>query len=193
VIDVGGLLQVPRHRLGSLVSCAGLLLSWCSASACLVTDQIDYDRPNTPPQVTKEKPLGFRTVPPESECGGQGTGDRVPWMNFPISVRDVDIEDALKYRVLVNGKLIKADRIPQTGRVDRDFPGYCVERRDLKAACLHVEILVSQEFEDLAGQNDPYSPETPNDIGSAEWWVLGPAADFPEVGVGKCQEAGAVL
>lgn len=174
--------------VGSLLCRAGLVLSVGSAAGCLVTDEINYDRPNTPPQVTKLKPLGFRTVPPfpEPECSPQGTGARVPWMNFPISVRDIDVDDKLQFRLMVNGRSVRTGRIPLTGKAERDAQTYCIERRFLGEPCLHVEILISSEFADPDGQTDPYAPFEPNDLGYAEWWVLGLAADYPEVGPGSC-------
>lgn len=170
----------------SSLSLLGAGLTGCLLASCLVTDQIEYERPNTPPQVIKEEPLGFRSVPPfgDPECS-PGTSDRSPWMSFPARLRDVDVDDVLRVRIIVDGERVKASNIKPNGKPERDFPPFCLERFRLKKPCLHVEMVVSREFANPDGETDPYSPDEPNDLGYAEWWVLG-LTDFPEVGIGSC-------
>lgn len=176
---------------GPLLGRAGALLSAALVgglvSSCLVTDQIEYDRPNTPPEVIKEPPLGFRTVPiiGDPECS-PGTSDRSPWMSFPVRLRDVDVDDVVRVRIIVNGVRVQASNIKPNGKPERDYQRFCLEKHRLNAPCLHVEMVVSREFANPDGETDPYSPDEPNDLGYAEWWVLG-LTTFPEVGIGSCE------
>jgi hypothetical protein len=185
VIEVGGVMQTHRPKLGSLLCRAGLMLApWLSA-ACLVTDEIDYDRPNTPAQVIKQEPLGFRTVPDESEC----LQDAMDGMNFAFTVRDVDVDDRLVLRAIVNGVAVYTDEIAISGRPQREITGHCIPKSKLdKAGCMRVEILVSRKFSNYLGSSEPYKTSEPYDLGYAEWWVLGETVNWPDVGIGQCEK-----
>lgn len=157
-------------------------------SACLVTEKVDYYSPNVPAQVEKLAPEDFDTVPNMPECSDKDTGPNTPWVRFQIDVSDRDVEDELLARVIVNGKSVTTEDLPVTGRPKRDTFSYCVQRQRLDAACLHVEILVSNKFVDNQGDRQPYLTADPNDVGRVEWWLLGQSENYPEVGPSACQD-----
>jgi hypothetical protein len=171
-----------RSVLFSAVRTSVLAGVTCALTACLVTDTIDYDKPNTPAQVKKLGFQGVRSVPNFRDCTDASNG----WLNFSVSVRDPDVEDELVARVIINGELVKSGRVGGVG-VQRDDFDYCALLDDLSKPCVHVEILVSSDFSDPGGLEDARGTSDPLDLGYVDWWLVGPTKDYPEVGVTECQ------
>lgn len=161
---------------------AGLgALLWL-AQACLVTEKIDYDRPNTPAQLLKRLPDDFKNVPSEKDPACQKG-----WMEFRAAVRDVDVEDTLWGRLIIDHVSVTTQRVLVSGAPQRDDFSFCVLQSNLIASCLHVELLVSREFSYPQAETDPYATVDPFDVAKVEWWLLGPTDRFAEVGVSECQ------
>ena len=154
----------------------------CVVQACLVTTDVDYNRPNTPAMVTKLDPKDFTAV--VSDCKESQSG-----MRFRVGVFDPDVEDKLQARVLVNGKTVDGDRVTGT-QAQRDTFSSCVPYTALNVACSHVEIYVTNEFVEIQPGEHPTDTVDPHDVGSVEWWLLGPVDNFAEIGVGDCQMEG---
>jgi hypothetical protein len=163
----------------------------CLSAACLVTSTVDYNTPNTPPQLMKVGNPGFRSVPttPEPTCAVNGSEGTTPWLRFAVTVRDPDADDDLFGRVIINGVHAYTSTVKGTGNVMREPFEYCATKDELYQKCLHVEILVTRNFSEFGGK-DPYGTEDPLDVGYAEWWLVGPTDDFPEVSVASCQNLG---
>jgi hypothetical protein len=150
---------------------------------CLVTNNVDYDRPNTPALVTKILPMDFTAV--TQDC----TTNNRPGMSFTVSVYDPDLIDKLFVRVFVNNETPFTTRVSGT-QAQRDPFTHCVPYEQLNVECSHVEVLVSNEFTEVTPADHPRDTADPYDVGRVEWWLVGPAETFPEVGVSNCQKTG---
>ena len=175
-----------RSRLARAAQIGALLGLVCVSASCLVTDKVSYDRANAPAQLTKLDPKDF--TPVTLNCSERDMGPSTEWMSFSVAVRDQDVEDQLQARILVNGDSIATEKLPVTGREDRDDFSYCLQKDDLQAQCLHVEVIVSNAFSDIQAAEDPYDTEDSLDYAHVEWWLLGPSENFAEVGVSACQQ-----
>jgi hypothetical protein len=111
-------------------------------------------------------------------------------MRFSVKVYDADVEDEMEMRVLVDGRSIRTEQWPQTGRPDREPYEVCIDLSELERKCSHVEILASSQFTDPQGNRDVEGTREPQDIDRIEWWVLGKASEYAEVGVSECQGKG---
>ena len=158
----------------------------CLGQGCLVTDDVNYNRLNAPPQLKKLKPSAFTAV--ISDCKGDDLKDQR--MGFEVSVYDADVEDELLIRVLVEHEFKDTYEVPLTGRPERDAFKYCMDLEDLNRGCSYVEIIVSSTFTDPAGNRDPYGTTDPTDLARVDWFVPGLAESYPEVGVSECQGKG---
>src|SRR5690606_23633847 len=93
----------------------------------------------------------------------------------------------LQGRVLVNGMRIaqsSVSSIVPTGVEDRGIVPFCLRRENLRRACNRVELLVSRDFSE--GPTE-YSTEDADDFAQVEWWVLGPANEYPQVSAEECE------
>jgi hypothetical protein len=157
----------PRRALLALV---------CLAQGCLVTTDVNYSRPNTPPHLGKEDPRDFAAV--VSDCTDRDS------MTFLVTVYDADVEDDVFIRVLVDGNEDRTLSTSQTGKPDRDPVPFCVPINALDQECTHVEIIASNTFNDL----DSFGTLDMPDMAHVEWWLVGPTGEYPEVGVQACQK-----
>lgn len=161
-----------------------LLGAFAVGTGCLVTERPDYTEENVPANVRVVSPSTFTRVPPERDplC----TSEEM-WMRFEAQVHDANLEDVLSGRVLVNGVRIaqsSVNAIVPTGEEDRGVVPFCLSRGNLRRACNRVELLVSRQFDE--GPTD-YSTRDPNDFAKVEWWVLGPASEYPQVSADECE------
>jgi hypothetical protein len=174
-----------RHALRQASRKASLglgALAWLG-QGCLVTNNVDYDRPNTPALLTKLQPTDFTAVTKDCMDGNRSG------MKFDVTVYDPDVADRLQVRVLVNGVSEYFNPRLAGTQATRDFT-QCIDYDKLNNGCSHVEILVSNQFVEGQPSENPYATEDEYDIGRVEWWLLGPSENYPEVGVSECQNIG---
>jgi hypothetical protein len=171
----------PFTRMRAILPVALALLP---ASACLVTNKIDFEVNNHPSEVLGVSPAVFSSVPIVAEpCPDP---DKYPdaWMAFTVQVSDRDVDEDLTGRTLVNGNIIPLGGIesiphPADKSVERPPQSFCLTYADLNKPCNHVEFLVATHFRD-----PPYKTDDPSgSYGRTEWFVLGPNSP-DEVGEG---------
>jgi hypothetical protein len=185
VTDVRGWLYSWRPGHGRRTLQRALLAWLCLAHGCLVTDDVNYDRPNSAPQLTKREPLDFSAVLSMGNCMN---GAR-PGMQFRVDVYDADVEDQVFLRVLVNEVKEANVEVASNGQAMRPpHPELCIPISALEQNCSHVEILASSGFRDIDGDQDPTGTKREHDLARVEWYLLGPATTHAEVGVSECQK-----
>ena len=165
---------------------ASLLLT---NAACLVTKGVDFEVINSPPSLGRRSPAAINARPPLfSDPACQSGGDQALFMRFEASVRDIDVDQTLQARLLVNGSVVaQRESGPATGNsVERTFEPFCVEvRRWLSLPCNKVELLVTSRFA-FDSVADPYQTAIDGDLGRLEWTVLGGALDAPDANQSEC-------
>jgi len=166
-------------RLGALS--LGALLS-----SCLVTNQVDFDQPIIVSTVRRESPATeFSPLPvePDEWCEREGRGDFL----FEVAVSDLNIEEELQLRPVVNKVVVKGGEIIEpTGRESRGIIPFCVRRSDLRQPCNLVEAVVASRF--FLDTSRPYEARD-DDVAIAHWWVIGSAEDNPSASFFDCPDA----
>jgi hypothetical protein len=156
---------------------AGLL------SSCLVTNKVDYDQPLISSELERiEPPAAFVALPvePDESCERAGGA----YMRFEIGIRDLNREETLYVRYLVNNESIDFVEVPLTGRADREPVQFCISRAKLNESCNVVEALVSSS---LSPNRLPYETRD-GDRAAMHWWVIGSAEDNPSASYLDCPE-----
>jgi hypothetical protein len=185
--DMSGRLGLARARTRRYVLLArgharfelsAVLLAVSLVAACLVTSKVDYDQAFIPSVVTRQPPSSeFERVPEEANeaCKSIGNGDG--YMLFTVDVSDLNREEDLQVRTLVNGKnVVPGGVVDANGKVVRDPFTFCIPANELLKPCNLLEVLVSSAFK----QPTSYSqPKEDGDIAGVHWYVIGRASDNP--------------
>jgi hypothetical protein len=156
--------------------------------ACLVTSKVDYDQPAIPATVerTGARSAEFQRVPPEADdpnCDGGG------YMRFDVQISDLNREEDLDLRYVVNKRYINAREVPANGTEDRQDTFFCLEQEDLPKPCNLVEALVSAKFDrSTSPPSGPYGTSY-GDLASAHWWVIGGSVQMPAANYLNCPDA----
>lgn len=154
-------------------------------ASCLVTNRVNYDQPIITAELVRREPMAeFLTVPvePDEECVRTGAGE-VP---FLVEIKDLNIEDQLELRIMVNNTFVEDIPVPPTGAEDREPVRFCVRATTLDNRCNLVEALVSSNF-DRSTQREPYHTGL-GDLASVHWWVIGDSANNPSASYLDCPE-----
>ncbi|MET0341888.1 MAG: hypothetical protein ABW252_12860 [Polyangiales bacterium] len=164
------------------------MLGLLASASCLVTKDVDFSVQNSPPAVTRTSPEDFATVPETSDADCSTVGETI-FMRFDARIVDIDVDQTLQARLLVNGVIVGQGQ-RQIGPARRNLPErtfapFCISADNLREACNLVELVVSSAFDPLAAA-DPYATELPNDLGRTEWWVLPRAANQPAARAADC-------
>lgn len=109
-------------------------------------------------------------------------------MLFEATIRDIDVDQTLQARLLVNGLTVaQKESGPATGNPEeRTFEPFCIEAgRWLTQACNRVELLVTSRFP-FASSDDPYETTIEGDLATVEWYVLPSAVDDPSSNQSDC-------
>ena len=153
-----------------------------TSAACLVTKDVDFEVVNSPPNLERVSPVGSLAWPPTSSDMACSSGnDQTRFMLFEATVRDIDVDQTLQARLLVNGDIAaQRESGPATGnKVERTFEPFCIDvRRWLTRVCNKVELLVTSRFA-FTNADDYYATALEGDLGRLEWMVLGGALDAP--------------
>jgi hypothetical protein len=166
-------------RMTALVL-AGLL------SSCLVTNNVDYHQPVITSELERIEPTTeFAPTPvePDEECERLGLGQ----VRFAVEIRDLNREEDLVLRVMVNKQIVEDYDVPSSGEQLRslDPPFFCIKQDDLDQPCNLVEALVSSSFP--RNRQDPYFARD-GDLAVAHWWVIGDAEDNPNASYLDCPD-----
>jgi hypothetical protein len=154
-----------------------------------VTDKINFSEKNVPTQLTIVRPAPFTSMPavPDPECSDANvvpnpSDDDAAALFFKVEVADQNTDGELIGRLIVNGEVnhsrASPPKIAASGTYTRDPITICLSAKDLNRPCNHVEVLVSNDFDE--GPGYPYKPSDPNDRAEVEWFVLGLAANSPD-------------
>jgi hypothetical protein len=141
----------------------------------LVTGRIEFAEDNFPAILTAVTPGPFSRVTSNSDAFcSMSEDDDVKRMRFEVSVADVNEEDALEARVIVNGRRVDTPSVSAGGKVQRENLSVCIKHDDLADKCNYVVFAVSRRFKNSANILDVYED---GDLATESFFVLGLAAD----------------
>jgi hypothetical protein len=168
--------------------CALGLLVAASLGSCLVTQEAEYDAPDSPPRISRARPSSdIVRVPfaPDTECEIQ------KGMAFEVRVADRDREQELFGAVYINdlieSSLTVRVRSKNDGTDERTFDLRCVPLEKLKLSnvrCNRVTLAVSSDPLKLGA--GPNGLDLDFDWASITWTVLKSSLDDPQVSATEC-------
>jgi hypothetical protein len=181
--DMSRRLLSARARTRLSLSAALLAASW--VSACLVTSRVKYDQLFIPSVVTRATPLSeferFREQADEV-CKDIGNGDGQ--MAFTVNISDLNEEEVLEVRTLVNGKYVApGGEVEANGEVERKPFTFCIPASDLVEPCNRLEVRVSSGFKKPTTFSEP---KEDGDIAETHWYVIGSASRNPNASYLDC-------
>jgi len=177
--------QLVRRRW----TAPALVLLLLTSAACLVTKDIDFRVENSPPSAERKAPAdSFTRVPLFSDpvCP-MGAAEQTLFILFEATIRDIDVDQTLQARLLVNGVVAaQKESGPAAGNpMERTFEPFCLEAsRWLTLPCNLVELLVTSRFS--FNSLDPYETISEGDLARVEWYVLPSATDAPAGNQSDC-------
>ncbi len=165
----------PEH--GTALAClsgrwlAPLLLC-VTASACLVTEDVDYSpEPNWPPSIESQPgaqhPLRELVVVDLDALPDGGLSE----LPLEVEIRDPNVDDELQAKVFVDEEqnaTVRAPVPPSGEPVRRLTVAVPLQGPLLVLGCHRVELRVTRRFRFVP----PQEPEEPGDLGTAVWWVV---------------------
>ena len=175
-------------RANIAAGASGAVLLVGLLGSCLVTSKVEYDQPIIVSQVDRVFPTTeFTPMPVErdEECVREGNGH----MRFAVEIRDLNREEELGMRIVVNKNLLRQIDVPPNGNELRELedPFFCLEESDLAQPCNLVEVVVSSSFRGF-DRRDPYGARL-GDRAFVHWWVIGNAEDNPGATFLDCPDA----
>jgi len=169
-------------------SVLAILLGAASLSSCLVTQEVEYDAPDSPPRISRMRPAdSIVRVPyaPDTDCENE------KGMAFEVRVADRDREQDLYAVVYLNGeyqRYLFGPVPPSTdGTDERSFVRRCVRLDSLNLSsvrCNQVMLAVSSSAEKL--NLGPNGLELDPDWAAVEWTVLKSSLIDPQVSASEC-------
>jgi len=182
--------RAARRALHAGLAVGIVVLTVSASPACLVTQEVSYEAPDSTPQLKRVHPLeDIVRVPqaPNSLCPGDGFR-----MRFEVEVADRDTQQELFYRLFINGvPTDKTGNLParEDGaevRTMREPP--CLTYEELtREPCNRVTLLVSGDFPTL--NRRLMLNEFDFSSASVTWSVLRGSLTGPDVSVADCTPA----